>query len=89
MGGVAATVGLGAALWWVTPFSPLQAAGMAALVVLMGFTEILVISAIKRDRGVKDWGTAIGGHGGFMGRMGSLSFAAPVFFHVSGFCFGH
>jgi phosphatidate cytidylyltransferase len=77
-------------LFWVFfIITPLQAAGMAALVVLMGFTEILVISAIKRDRGVKDWGTTIGGHGGFMGRMGSLSFAAPVFFHVSGFCFGH
>jgi phosphatidate cytidylyltransferase len=89
VGGGATTVGLGAALWWATPFSPLQAAGMAALVVLMGFAGGLVMSAIKRDRGVKDWGTAIGGHGGFMDRMDSLSFAAPVFFHVTGFCFGH
>lgn len=82
LGGGATTVGLGAALWWATPFSPLQAAGMAAIIVLMGFAGGLVMSAIKRDRGVKDWGTAIGGHGGVMDRMDSLSFAAPVFFHV-------
>jgi phosphatidate cytidylyltransferase len=82
LGGGVTTVALGTALWWATPFSPLQAAGMSAIIVLMGFAGGLVMSAIKRDRGVKDWGTAIGGHGGFMDRMDSLSFAAPVFFHV-------
>ena len=87
LGGGATTVAIGSALWWATPFSPLQAAGMAALVVLMGFAGGLVMSAIKRDRGVKDWGGAIAGHGGFMDRFDSLSFAAPVFFHVTGFYF--
>ena len=87
LGGGATTVGLGAALWWATPFSPLQAAGLAAIIVLMGFAGGLVMSAIKRDRGVKDWGTAIGGHGGVMDRMDSLSFAAPVFFHVVRYAF--
>lgn len=83
LGGGATTVGIGAALWWATPFSPQQAASMAALIVLMGFAGGLVMSAIKRDRGVKDWGGAIAGHGGFMDRLDSLSFAAPVFFHVT------
>ena len=83
LGGGATTVGIGTALWWATPFSPLQAAAMAALIVLMGFAGGLVMSAIKRDRGVKDWGGAIAGHGGFMDRLDSLSFAAPVFFHVT------
>lgn len=87
LGGGATTVGIGAALWWATPFSPLQAAEMAVLVVLMGFAGGLVMSAIKRDCGVKDWGGAIAGHGGFMDRFDSLSFAAPVFFHVTGFYF--
>jgi phosphatidate cytidylyltransferase len=83
LGGGATTVAIGASLWWATPFSPLQAAGMAVIVVLMGFAGGLVMSAIKRDRGVKDWGGAIAGHGGFMDRLDSLSFAAPVFFHVT------
>ena len=52
----ATTAVLGAALWWSTPFTPIQAAGMSAAVVLMGFFGGLVMSAIKRDRGVKDWG---------------------------------
>ncbi|MBN8417445.1 MAG: phosphatidate cytidylyltransferase [Verrucomicrobia bacterium] len=88
IGGGLTTVGLGAALYWATPFSPLQAAGMAALVVLMGFVGGLVMSAIKRDRGVKDWGGAIAGHGGFMDRLDSLAFAAPVFFHATNYFFG-
>ena len=83
IGGGLCTVGIGTALWWVTPFSPLQAAGMVTLVVLMGFFGGLVMSAIKRDRGVKDWGHAIAGHCGVMDRIDSLSFAAPVFFHVT------
>lgn len=86
-GGLTTTV-LGAALWWATPFSPLQAAAMAALVVLMGFLGGLVMSAIKRDRGVKDWGGSIAGHGGFMDRFDSLAFAAPVFFHATSYFFG-
>lgn len=88
LGGTLTTVGLGAALWWATPFTPLGAAGMAALVVVMGFAGGLVMSAIKRDRGVKDWGGAIAGHGGVMDRMDSLSFAAPVFFHITAYSFG-
>ena len=88
LGGGLTTVGLGAALWWATPFSPLHAAAMAGLVVVMGFAGGLVMSAIKRDRGVKDWGGAIAGHGGFMDRLDSLSFAAPVFYHVTGYVWG-
>jgi phosphatidate cytidylyltransferase len=41
----------------------------------------LVMSGIKRDRGIKDFGTLIEGYGGLMDRIDSLCFA-PVFFHV-------
>jgi phosphatidate cytidylyltransferase len=80
-GGLLAT-GLGASLWWITPFTPLQAAGFAALCVMMGFFGGLVMSAIKRDRGVKDYGEILPGHGGMMDRIDSLCFAAPIFFHL-------
>ena len=74
---------LGAALWWITPFTPWQAALMALAISVMGFFGGLVMSAIKRDRGVKDWGHMIEGHGGMLDRLDSVVFAAPVFFHLT------
>ena len=85
-GAVGATL-IGAGMWWITPFTPLQAAGMAFITVLMGFLGGLVLSAVKRDLGAKDWGTMIKGHGGMMDRMDSVSFAAPVFFHLTRYFF--
>ena len=82
VGGVASATVLGALLWWITPFSPLQAGAYALLINLMGFFGGLVMSAIKRDRGVKDWGWMIEGHGGVLDRLDSVIFAAPVFFHT-------
>jgi phosphatidate cytidylyltransferase len=82
-GGVLSATALGAGLWWITPFTPLQAAGMALAASLMGFFGGLVMSAIKRDRGVKDWGYMIEGHGGMLDRLDSVCFAAPVFFHFT------
>ena len=82
VGGGLSAVAVGAALWWSTPFTPLQAAGLAAVIVVMGFFGGLVMSAIKRDRGVKDYGDIIPGHGGVLDRIDSLCFAAPVFFHL-------
>lgn len=87
LGGVATATLLGAALWWVTPFAPWQAASMALVIALMGFAGGLTMSAIKRDRGVKDFGTLIAGHGGVLDRIDSLCFAAPVFFHLTRYFF--
>jgi phosphatidate cytidylyltransferase len=83
VGGIASATLLGAALWWITPFSPWQAAIMALVINLMGFCGGLVMSAIKRDRGVKDWGQMIEGHGGMLDRLDSVIFAAPIFFHLT------
>lgn len=87
IGGVGATVLIGAGLWWATPFTPWQSAGMSLAIASMGFGGGLVMSAIKRDRGIKDWGTAIEGHGGVLDRLDSLCFAAPVFFHLTRYYF--
>lgn len=82
LGGVATATAIGAGLWWATPFSPWQAAALSLVITLMGFFGGLVMSAIKRDRGVKDYGSLIEGHGGVMDRIDSICFAAPVFFHL-------
>jgi phosphatidate cytidylyltransferase len=82
IGGVLSATLLGAALWWITPFTPWQAGLLALIINLMGFFGGLVMSAIKRDRGVKDWGALIEGHGGMLDRLDSVIFAAPIFFHI-------
>lgn len=88
VGGIAAATLLGTALWWATPFSPPQAAGLSLVITVMGFAGGLVMSAIKRDAGVKDFGAAIAGHGGILDRIDSICFAAPVFFHLVRYFFG-
>jgi phosphatidate cytidylyltransferase len=80
-GGISAIL-CGTSLWWITPFTPIQALGFAALIVVFGFAGGLVLSAVKRSLGVKDWGSAIAGHGGALDRLDSLSFSAPIFFHL-------
>lgn len=82
-GGIASATLIGASLYWLTPFNPVQAGAMALVIALMGFLGGLVMSAIKRDRGVKDWGHTIEGHGGFIDRLDSVFFSAPVFFHLT------
>jgi phosphatidate cytidylyltransferase len=80
-GGLAATA-IGGAMWWITPFTPLQSAAISAIIVIMGFLGGLTLSAVKRSLGAKDWGVMIEGHGGMLDRTDSICFAAPVFFHV-------
>jgi phosphatidate cytidylyltransferase len=86
-GGVACATLIGTGLWWTTPFNPWQAAAMSLLIALMGFAGGLVMSAIKRDRGVKDFGVAVPGHGGVLDRIDSLVFSAPAFFFATRFFF--
>lgn len=82
VGGVLSATLLGTGLYFITPFTPAAAAAMSLVICLMGFFGGLTMSAIKRDRGVKDFGTTIRGHGGVLDRIDSLCFAAPVFFHA-------
>lgn len=88
VGGILSASLLGALLWWITPFSFAQAFLMAFIINMMGFLGGLVMSAIKRDRGIKDWGHLIAGHGGMLDRLDSVCFAAPVFFHLTRYYWG-
>lgn len=87
VGGGLAAVAIGTALHVITPFTPLQAAGMSLAIVTAGVFGGLVLSAVKRDLGVKDWGTLIEGHGGILDRLDSVTFSAPVFFHLTRYWF--
>jgi phosphatidate cytidylyltransferase len=86
LGGTASVTLIGAVLWWATPFhgsSWWMAALMSAVISLMASAGGITMSAIKRDRGVKDYGTLVEGHGGVLDRIDSICFAAPVFFHCT------
>src|SRR5258708_22638937 len=87
VGGVLTATALGAGLWWLTPFKVWQAAAMSLLITIMGFLGWPVISSIKRDRGVKDWGYLIEGHGGMLDRLDSVLFAPPNFLPPTPFLF--
>jgi phosphatidate cytidylyltransferase len=80
-GGLSATL-IGGALAWITPFTVAQALAISFVIVVMGVLGGLTLSAVKRSLGAKDWGVMIEGHGGMLDRMDSVSFAAPVFFHI-------
>ena len=80
--------GVGLLLFWITPFTPWAAGFIAIIIYLIGVGGALVLSAIKQDRGVKNWGHLIPGQGGFVDQMDSVVFAAPVFFHLTRYFYG-
>lgn len=82
IGGSIMAIAIGAALWWITPFSVGYAALFSFIIVICGFFGGLSLSAVKRSLGAKDWGRMVSGYGGVMNRIDSVLFAAPVFFHV-------
>jgi phosphatidate cytidylyltransferase len=87
LGGVFCAAILGASLWKITPFKIWQAFLISLLIATLGFFGDICMSAIKRDRGVKDFGHLIEGHGGILDRIDSICFAAPVFFHLCRYYF--
>jgi phosphatidate cytidylyltransferase len=69
----------GAYLWRFVPeLSPLHIVVLTAAANIAGQIGDLSESAMKRGAGVKDSGTILPGHGGFLDRVDSTLFAMPV-----------
>lgn len=80
--GVAFAALVGVAFASLTPFSPIVAGALAGVASLSGMFGSLVLTAIKRDHGVRDWSHLIPGQGGFLDQLDSVIFAAPIFYHL-------
>lgn len=75
---------LGAALAGITPWVPGTAFAVAFIACVTGSLGHFVMKALKRDRGIPNWGPhqrSTTGAGGLLDRVDALCFAAPVLFH--------
>lgn len=89
--GMAIASVVGAAMSFITPFKFGQALTMALIACVAGSMGHLVMKALKRDRGIPNWGqkgVGVTGANGLLDRVDALCFAAPVFFHSVRWYFG-
>ena len=82
IGGVISTTIIGYFMGFLTPLDSWQIILVSFCIAVFGFMGDAIISAVKRDFGVKDMGNAIPGHGGFLDRVDSLSTTSSPFFHL-------
>lgn len=82
--GMAMGAGVGGLMSGLTPFKLLPAIALALIACVAGSLGHLVMKALKRDRGITNWGSqgkSLTGASGLLDRVDALCFAAPIFFH--------
>ncbi|MCL1593027.1 MAG: phosphatidate cytidylyltransferase [Actinomycetia bacterium] len=76
--GVVVALGIGAALHFVEPFELTSGLALGLSVALLAPIGDLAMSAAKRSLGLKDMGSVLPGHGGFLDRIDGLLFVIPA-----------
>lgn len=87
-GGVAGAALLGVLYASLTKGAVTEYAFICAAGALISMVGDLAASAIKRNQGIKDYGTLIPGHGGILDRFDSVIFTAPVIYFLAKFMLG-
>ena len=76
------------ATWWFFPELPYQwSVPLAVILGVVGVFGDLCESAMKRGAKAKDAASILPGHGGFLDRLDSLLFAAPILYYFARFYF--
>jgi phosphatidate cytidylyltransferase len=83
LAGSAAGALIGTALWWMTPFTWWQALVMSLVIVGTGYLGSVVLSAVKRSLGARNWDSEFELTRGVLERLDSLTFAAPLFWQIT------
>lgn len=83
VGGVVGAAALGAIYAAVTHGPIVEYAVICAVGALISMVGDFAASAIKRNRGIKDYGKLIPGHGGILDRFDSVIFTSPIIFYLA------
>ena len=84
LGGVLTTAALATLLGpFLTPLNWWESLAAGAVIAVAGFVGDVTVSALKRDLNIKDSGSILPGHGGLLDRIDSLTYTAPLFFHLT------
>jgi len=76
--GIVVALGAGAALHFVEPFELTSGLVLGFVVAVLAPLGDLAMSAAKRSLGLKDMGSVLPGHGGFLDRIDGLLFVVPA-----------
>lgn len=89
IGGILAAAGFAAlSTWWFFPELPYRwSIPLACVLAIVGILGDLAESAMKRGSKTKDAASILPGHGGFLDRLDSLLFGAPILYYFARFYF--